>query len=179
MWLSHFTQHTPSYIRIVANDSQSIVTAKRQARSTFTYRSSTISSASDRISVTRATVKHGRAVRPRRRIGISDISYSLSAEKHGTPFHNNCVTKRYYTKCSSRMGRSRFIPHNAIRTCHQQLHNAGLISQQRTVFGAREKSKLSEFQGQPLIMQTPRYISCKARPYSQSCTTTLMISDTH
>jgi len=100
---------------------------------------------------------------------ILDISYSrcsLSAEKHGIPFHNNCVTKRYYTKCS-RWLRSILLPHNAIRKCHQQLHNACLISQQHKVFGAREKLKLSEFQGQPLIMKTPRDISCKARLYSQ------------
>jgi len=50
---------------------------------------------------------------------------------------------------------------------YKQLHNAGLITQQRKVFEAREKFQLPEFQGQPLIMQTPRDISCKAHLYSQ------------
>jgi hypothetical protein len=49
----HFTQLTPSFIHILATDSQSIVTAKHQARSTLTYRLSTLSSASDLISFKR------------------------------------------------------------------------------------------------------------------------------
>ena len=48
-----FTQLATSFIHILATDSQSIVPAERQARSTLTYRSSTLSSASDRISVKR------------------------------------------------------------------------------------------------------------------------------